>query len=156
MMQSLEPPPQRTRACAAPCPARLPLDCQHGTSQDLLGLLGASGNDSARERAICVPFRCLPARAALFHERMPAEAIHIVRSGSFESCRIEADADGDRRVRGFARRGDVHGCGAVTGRTVDILDAAALQTAARAPIALQPLTKRDSESARLHRVPALS
>jgi CRP/FNR family transcriptional regulator len=47
------------------------------------------------------------------------------------------------------------GCVAVTGRTVDILDAAALQAAARSPIALQPPAKRDAESARPHHVPAL-
>lgn len=276
MMPSLEPPPKRTRASAAPCPARLPVDRQHGTAQDLLGLLGAPGNDPARERAICVQFRRLPARAVLFHEGTPAEAIHVVRSGSFKSCRT--DADGGERVLGFARRGDVlgygalglgrhaaaavalepssvavvpvadlfawlqrlpaleralhqalslqharadelsdvhavvpaevrlarfllhwshrmaisgqsvrqlklamsrrdiarllgvahetvsrsfgslaaSGCVAVTGRTVDILDAAALQAVARSPIALQPLARRDAESARLHRVPALS
>jgi CRP/FNR family transcriptional regulator len=268
MTPSLEQPPERTRTSAAPGPAQPPVDRQYGTAQDLLGLLGAPGNDPARERAICVQFRRLPARAALFDEGTPAEAIHVVRSGSFKSCRT--DADGGERVLGFARRGDVlgygalglgrhtaaavalepssvavvpladlfawlqrlpalslqharadelsdvhavvpaevrlarfllhwshrmatsgqsvrqfrlamsrrdiarllgvahetvsrsfgslaaSGCVAVTGRTVDILDAAALQAAARSPIALQPLAKRDAESARLHRVPAPS
>lgn len=46
-------------------------------------------------------------------------------------------------------------CVAASGRTVDILDTAALQAAARSTFALQALTKRDADRARLHRVPAL-
>lgn len=83
MTPSLEPPLERTRASAAPCPAQALVDRRHGTAQDLLGLLGAPGHDPARERAICVQFRRLPARAVLFHEGKLAEAIHVVRSGSF-------------------------------------------------------------------------
>jgi CRP/FNR family transcriptional regulator len=275
MTPSLEPPPERTRASAAPCPAQPRVDRRSGTAQDLLGLLGAPGNDPGRGRAICVQFRRLPARATLFHESTPAEAIHVVRSGTFKCSRT--DADGGERVLGFARRGDVlgygalglgrhtsaavalepssvavvpvaelfawlqrlpaleralhqalslqhasaeelsdvhalvpaevrlarfllhwshrmaisgqsvrqlklamsrrdiarllgvahetvsrsfgslaaSGCVAVNGRTVDILDAAALQGAARSPVALQPLAHGGAEGARLHRIPAL-
>lgn len=274
MTPSLESPPDGVRATAATRPSLPPAERANGTAQDLLGLLGAPGNDPERERAIAVQFRLLPVRATLFQEGMPAEAIHIVRSGTFKCCRT----DGGERVLGFARRGDVlgygalslgrhtsaavaleqssvaivpladlftwlqrlptleralhhalslqharteelsdvhaavpaevrlarfllhwshrmaisgqsvrqlklamsrrdvaqllgvahetvsrtfgslaaSGCVAVTGRTVDILDAAALQGAARSSFALQPLTKRDARSARLQRVPALS
>jgi hypothetical protein len=54
MTPSLEPPPERTRAFAAPCPAQAPVDRWSGTTQDLPGLLGAPGNAPARERAIGV------------------------------------------------------------------------------------------------------
>lgn len=276
MTPSLERPPERTQASAAPGPAQPPVDRKAGTAQDLLGLLGAPGKDPVRERAICVQFHRLPQRATLFHEGTPAEAIHVVRSGTFKCSRT--GADGGESVLGFARRGDVlgygaiglgrhtsaavaletssvavvpvaelftwlqrlpalqralhqalslqhasaeelsdvhaqvpaevrlarfllhwshrmaisgqsvrqlklamgrrdiarllgvahetvsrsfgslaaSGCVAVTGRTVDILDAAALQAAARSPVALQPLAERDAESPRLHRLAALS
>jgi CRP/FNR family transcriptional regulator len=48
------------------------------------------------------------------------------------------------------------GCVAVHGRTVDILDAAALQGAARAPVASRAVRERDVDSSRLDRMPALS
>lgn len=111
MTPTLEPPPDRVRASTARSPALPPQDRRHGTAQELLGLLGAPGNDPARERAICVQFRCLPARAALFHEGTAADAIHVVRSGTFKCLRT--DADGGERVLGFARRGDVLGYGAI-------------------------------------------
>lgn len=112
MTPSLESPPERLRACAAPRLVLPPADRANGTAQDLLGLLGAPGSDPARERAIAVQFRRLPARATLFQEGTPAEAIHIVRSGTFKCYRT--DADGGERVLGFARRGDVLGYGALS------------------------------------------
>ncbi|GAB4550526.1 MAG: hypothetical protein Tsb007_02070 [Rhizobacter sp.] len=39
MTPILVPPPERTRASAAPCPAHPPVDRRHGTAQDLLVLL---------------------------------------------------------------------------------------------------------------------
>ena len=111
MTPSLERPPERTQASAAPGPAQPPVDRKAGTAQDLLGLLGVPGKDPLRERAICVQFRRLPPRATLFHDGTPAEVIHVVRSGTFKCSRT--GADGGERVLGFARRGDVLGYGAL-------------------------------------------
>ncbi len=106
MTPSLETPPDRVRTPPAP------RDRRHGSAQDLLGLLGSPGHDAARACAIAVQFRSLPARAILFHEGTPSEAIHIVRTGTLKCCRT--DADGGERVLGFARRGDVLGYGALS------------------------------------------
>jgi CRP/FNR family transcriptional regulator len=111
MTPTLEPPCDSTRTHAAPRPAHVPVSRRHGTAQDLLGLLGAPGSEPAHARAICVQFRSLPARAALFHEGTSAEALHVVRSGTFKCLRT--DAEGGERVLGFARRGDVLGYGAI-------------------------------------------
>lgn len=112
MTSRFESPPDRVRTSVAPRPALPPTDRTNGTAQDLLGLLGVPGNDPARERAIAVQFRRLPVRATLFQEGAPAEAIHVVRSGTFKCYRT--DADGGERVLGFARRGDVLGYGALS------------------------------------------
>lgn len=81
------------------------------SGQDLLALLGAPAIDAVRPAAIGVALRRLPPRAALFHEGCVADAIYIVRTGTFKCFRT--DADGDEQVLGFARRGDVLGYGAV-------------------------------------------
>lgn len=146
MMPSLQPTPDRAQPRAAPQPTQPPLDRRHGTAQDLLGLLGAPCNDPARERAISVPLRRLPARAALFHEGAAADAMHVVRSGTFKCCRT--DADGGERVLGFARRGDVLGYGALSlGRHTSA--AVALEPSS---VAIVPLTDL---FAWLQRLPAL-
>jgi len=107
-----EPPPDRVRAAADPCPTKSPANLRHDTAQDLLGLLGSPGNAPAGERTIGALIRRLPARATLFQEQTPAEAIHVVRTGTFKCSRT--DADGDEHVLGFARRGDVLGYGAIS------------------------------------------
>lgn len=105
-------PPDRVRLPVAAGPTPVRLDRRHGSAQDLLGLLGAHGDEPVRESTISVLFRCLPARATLFDQGEPAEVIHIVRSGTFKCFRT--DADGGERVLGFARRGDVLGYGALS------------------------------------------
>lgn len=103
---------ERAASRAAPHPVAAPLGRWHGTAQDLLGLLGVPSEDPARERAIAVQLRCLAHRAALFFEGSPAEAIYVVRTGTFKCFRI--DGDGGEQVLGFARRGDVLGYGALS------------------------------------------
>ncbi len=77
----------------------------------LLGLLGAQSVDAERGCELAVALRRLSPRAALFHEGAPADAIYVVRTGTFKCYRT--DADGGEQVLGFARRGDVLGYGAV-------------------------------------------
>ena len=146
MSPNIETPPDRVRISAAPRPAPPPVDRLHGSAQDLLGLLGSPGIDPARERAIAVQFRRLPARTVLFHEGTSAAAIHIVRTGTFKCYRT--DADGGERVIGFARRGDVLGYGALSlGRYPSA--AAALEPSSVAVVPLADLF------AWLQRLPAL-
>lgn len=111
MTLDIEAPVHQWRVSSPPWPAAAPGDCRHGTAQDLLGLLGFPGNALARETAITVLFRRLPARATLYHEGSQAESIYVVHSGTFKCCRT--DADGGERVLGFTRRGDVLGYGAL-------------------------------------------
>lgn len=95
-------PPPRTAEAA---------DRQQGATAHLLGLLGAQSVDAERGCALAVPLRRLSPRGALFHEGGPADAIYVVRTGTFKCYRT--DADGGEQVLGFARRGDVLGYGAV-------------------------------------------
>ena len=101
------------RAASRPAPHAVaaPVLRLCGTGQDLLGLLGVPGEDPVRERTIAVRLRRLPARATLFFEGSPAEAIYVVRTGTFKCFRT--DGDGGEQVLGFARRGDVLGYGAL-------------------------------------------
>ncbi|MBA4263338.1 MAG: hypothetical protein C0443_15335 [Comamonadaceae bacterium] len=78
---------------------------------DLLALLGAPDIQTESESERDVPLRRLPPRTALFHEGAAADAIYVVRAGTFKCCRT--DADGGEQVLGFARRGDVLGYAAV-------------------------------------------
>lgn len=95
----------------APPPPPPTSDRQQGATAHLLGLLGAHSVNAERGCALAVPLRRLSPRADLFREGAPADAIYVVRMGTFKCYRN--DPDGGEQVFGFARRGDVLGYGAV-------------------------------------------
>jgi CRP/FNR family transcriptional regulator, anaerobic regulatory protein len=76
-----------------------------GTLDDLLQVMGADAADLQRAANVPMTLRRVHAKAQLFHEGQPSEAIYIVRAGTFKV--YHTDEEGYEHVVGFPAQGDV-------------------------------------------------
>jgi len=82
---------------------------------ELLLMLGANLSEMRGLAPMPVAVRRLQAGDMLFHEGAEAEAMHFVRAGTFKIFRTAED--GYEQVLGFAGRGEVMGCDAISAGT---------------------------------------
>lgn len=80
---------------------------------EMLELLGVVAGEGRRTPEIPLAVRRLQAGQSLFFEGAAATSIYVVRAGTFKA--FHTAADGYEQVFGFARRGDLLGCDALSG-----------------------------------------
>jgi CRP/FNR family transcriptional regulator len=86
--------------------------CVPATLQDLLHAIGCDGQSVAEDSGLAVAVWRARSGAALLHEGAPAEAVHVVRSGSFK-C-VKTSEDGYEQVLAFCGAGEVLGFEAIS------------------------------------------
>jgi CRP/FNR family transcriptional regulator len=84
-----------------------------GAVHEMLDLLGVRVDPGQKLPATPLAVRRLQAGQSLFFEGAPAPSIYIVRAGTFKA--FHTAEDGYEQVFGFARRGDLLGCDALSG-----------------------------------------
>jgi CRP/FNR family transcriptional regulator, anaerobic regulatory protein len=82
---------------------------------DLLRLMGGNGSDVPLSESAPVVMRRLHAEEPLFHEGARAEAVYVVRAGTFKTFRTAED--GYEQVLGFSGRAEMLGFDAVCMQT---------------------------------------
>ena len=80
---------------------------------EMLELLGVSVEPAQKLPDTPLAVRRLRAGQSLFFEGAPATSIYVVRAGTFKA--FHTAEDGYEQVFGFARRGDLLGCDALSG-----------------------------------------
>lgn len=83
----------------------MPAQALKGSLADLLQLMDAEPGDLKSAASIPMTLRRVHAKAQLFHEGQPSEAIYVVRAGTFKV--YHTDEEGYEHVVGFPGQGDV-------------------------------------------------
>lgn len=107
--------------------------CEPTVLHEMLALLGVPVGQGQQPPDIPLTVRRLRAGESLFFEGSPAPSIYIVRAGTFKA--FHTAEDGYEQVFGFARRGDLLGCDALSG-DCHLMAAVALEDASVYAIAL--------------------
>ncbi|MGO4391709.1 Crp/Fnr family transcriptional regulator [Variovorax sp. M-6] len=123
------------QSCIAAHPTRLAgiERSEHAALHEMLDLLGVPIGEGQQPPDTPLTVRRLRAGGSLFFEGAPATSIYVVRAGTFKA--FHTAQDGYEQVIGFARRGDLLGCDALSG-DCHLMAAVALEDASVYAIAL--------------------